>query len=175
MEINFNRLTPEELGKIKSVWSRVAQLDTITAATGSILEEIFGDVPDVFARGRFIIAKTEYGETICMVNPKYKTVGVNVEYTDLYGNRQTIAVRDLKKNVTFKQCMLALDGTNLKQLTGDIVKGAGKGAIDFAKGPGKKGAKKLGSAALKGTKTIFEKIRDACDDVVDNTRNNSGR
>ena len=71
--------------------------------------------------------------------------------------------------------MLALDGTNLKQLTGDIVKGAGKGAIDFAKGPGKKGAKKLGSAALKGTKTIFEKIRDACDDVVDNTRNNSGR
>lgn len=168
-EINFQQLRgTEELRRIKSVYTRI---NVMPPVTGSMLAETL-DVPEVFASGRFIIVDTKTNGRIGMINPKCS--GLQIEYIDLArGEKMFISDNDIKRKAEFFQCMSILDGRgNTREVLGNVAAKAGRGAADFAHGPGKKIAK----TAWKGTKEVFGKVRELSDWVIiDENRKNNGR
>ena len=151
-EIDYKKIRgTEELRRIKSVYTRI---NVMPPVTGSMLAETL-DVPEVFASGRFIIVDTKTNGRIGMINPKCS--GLQIEYIDLArGEKKFISDNDIKRKTEFFQCMSILDGRgNTREVLGNVAAKAGRGAADFAHGPGKKitekawsGTKKLGKGAF---------------------------
>ncbi len=144
-EIDYKKIRmSDDLVKIKSIYTR----NYITPITGSVLSEMFDDFPETFANGRFIIVDTKYNGRIGMINPK--DTGIRIEYIDLFtGTKEKIAIGDIVDKMGFHQCMNIINGRgNAREIISDFGKKAGKGALNFAKGPGKEGAKKFGKVAV---------------------------
>ena len=168
-EIDYKKIRgTEALTRIKSVYTRV----DITPVTGSMLAEMNDDVPEVFETGRFIIVDTKTSGRIGMINPK--DTGISVEYIDLFtGIKEKITIGDIVGKIQFQQCMNVLNGRgDTREILSDIAKKAGKGAITFVKGPGRK----IAGKAWEGTKGVFGKVRELSDWVIiDENRKNNGR